>query len=94
MNSTTRPGLPSLRKLTAELREAQGEVSLCLVRGYSPSRLGHMYAWRLLPARPDAEVQLWIVEVCGRDGRLDGRPFDAVAAARRLLAAARDAGYR
>lgn len=89
------PPLPSLRALTAELRalheawshpEVGGEY-VCLVRRYDPAQLGHRWL---------ACIPLDVDRPCyGREyipG--DGAPFDATAAARRLLAAARDGGAR
>lgn len=81
------PSLPSLRDLTRQLRELHeafahpivGGEYVCLARD-NQARRGHF------------GVMLYVPSGFGREyipG--DGAPFDAVGAARRLLAAARDA---
>lgn len=88
------PPLPSLRALTAELRElhevwthpeAGGEyVGLTLAKR-SPTRTPHGWKVRCCGDSDRGELQFGREYVPG-----DGAPFDAVAAARRLLATARD----
>jgi hypothetical protein len=85
------PPLPSLRALTNELRElhqawshpdAGGEYA-ALTRVYDPEILGHRWQVR---AAGDDNAQFGHEYIPG-----DGARFNATAAARRLLAAARDA---
>lgn len=95
------PPLPSLRALTRELRalheawshpDAGGEYAALVCAhagGTPPSFEWRVYAFGMAAA-------LWLhpeTDVFGREHIPgDGAPFDAVAAARRLLAAARDGG--
>lgn len=93
------PPLPSLRALTAELRELNeaykhpiggaSYVALCCVRGYDLS--GERSGWRLVEIGSLDSVHGDVLERCGREEVPGTEPFDATAAARRLLAAARDA---
>ena len=81
----TRPALPTLRALTARLRELRGldglQRQVCVVKDRRGS---------------DCDWTLWIgsaySQPCAGHEYIPGNgdPFDAVAAARRLLAAARD----
>lgn len=103
MSDQRLPPLPSLRALTAELRalheawshpHAGGEYAtlVCTVAPY--------YQWRVLAA--GAVDSVWVAHL--DDGPAcvyghewvpgDGARFDAVAAARRLLAEARDGGVK
>ena len=101
------PVLPSLRALTRELRALHeafshpiaGSEHVTLVCECLGS-VAPYYVWRVLAAGQLDSV--WIAHLdegagCAFGHELipgDGAPYDAVAAARRLLAAARDGGVR
>lgn len=107
MNASHLPPLPSLRALTAELRAlheayahpcAGGEYAClgCECLGLSAP----YWRWRALAAgQVDA---MWIAHLLDGPACIygwewipgDGARFDAVGAARRLLAAARDGGVK
>ena len=82
------PRLPSLRALTRELKSlnqrwTDGPGAVVLHRDRGP--------WVVLECE---SARGWGESVGWEIAPGDGLPFDATAAARRLLAAARDAGYR
>jgi hypothetical protein len=87
--------LPSLKTITARLRELHeawahpiaGPGTVCLAKVYDPDILGHR--WEVATVGDSGGWEFGSEDIPG-----DGLPFDAVAAARRLLSEARSAGNR
>lgn len=92
------PPLPTLRELAAELRQLNEDyshpiagasnVALCCVRAYDMS--GEKHGWRCVEMGSLGNIHGDVLAECGCEEIPGAMPFDAVAAARRLLAAARD----
>jgi hypothetical protein len=94
------PPLPSLRTLAAELRELHEDwqhpiagpdeaTLVCL-----DTSNGEKPGWRVIACSNVANVHGAVIAVCDARELVGHNTFDATGSARRLLASARDAGFK